>query len=261
MLRPKLSTLFVVSIFAAITVLEYIFVYMNVAYGIILALFLTIFIYVVVSIPRFETDVMRAAESLALIPLYVLFTSSLPWFFIKQEYILPAVYSIILSLCFLHLYEKKINPKDVGLTTKSWPKWLLIGSVIGIPAGIMEYLVLLPAPAFPELQLRYLLRDYMYMVLFVGLAEELLFRGIIQTDLQRIFGRLPGLLSASYLFGIMHLTWRSAPELIFTFWAGYLLGYIYNRTNSLTAPIFLHGVNNVMLVAVLPYFRIESYII
>lgn len=46
------------------------------------------------------------------------------------------------------------------------------------------------------------------MVLFVGLAEELLFRGIIQTDLQRIFGKLPGLLSASYLFGIMHLTWR-----------------------------------------------------
>lgn len=48
---------------------------------------------------------------------------------------------------------------------------------------------------------------------------------------------------------------------MFTFWAGYLLGYIYNRTNSLTAPIFLHGVNNVMLVAVMPYLGIERYIL
>lgn len=200
--KPKLSTLFIILIFVAIAVLEYIFVYMNVAYGIILALFLTILIYVVVSIPRFETDVTRAAESLALIPLYVLFTASLPWFFIKQAYILPAVYSIILSLCFVHIYEKRIDLKDVGLTTTNWRKWLIIGSIIGIPTGIIEYLVLLPEPAFPAFQLR----DYVYMILFVGLAEELLFRGIIQTDLQRIFGKLPGLLSASYLFGIMHLT-------------------------------------------------------
>lgn len=261
MRTPKLSTLFIVSIFVAIALLEYVFVYMNVAYGIILALFLTIFIYVVVSIPRFETDVTKAAESLALIPLYVLFTSSLPWFFIKQAYILPAVYSIILSLCFVHIYEKRIDLKDIGLTTTNWRKWLIIGSIIGIPTGIVEYLVLLPEPAFPAFQLRYLLRDYIYMVLFVGLAEELLFRGIIQTDLQRIFGRLPGLLSASYLFGIMHLTWRSVPELMFTFLAGYLLGYIYNRTGSLTAPIFLHGVNNVMLVAVMPYLGIARYIL
>ncbi|MDI6655002.1 MAG: CPBP family intramembrane metalloprotease [Candidatus Hydrothermarchaeota archaeon] len=253
MLRPRLSVLFLLSIFLAITLLEYVFTYTDIAYGIILALFLTIFIYVVVSMPRFETDATRAAESLALIPLYVLFTSSLPWFFIKQEYVLPAVYSIILGLCFLHVYEKGISLEDAGLKTKNWFKLAVIGSLIGIPTGIAEYLVLLPEPAFPVFQIHYFLRDCVYMVLFVGLAEELLFRGIIQTDLQKIFGKLPGLLSASYLFGIMHLTWRSLPELLFTFWAGCLLGYVYNRTNSLTAPIFLHGVNNVMLVAVLPY--------
>lgn len=256
----KISALFLASIFAAITILEYVFVYTNVGYGIILALFLTILIYAGASIPKLETEATKAAESLALIPLYILFTSSLPWFFIKQEYLLPAVYSIILGLCFLHIYEKRINLREVGLTQKRWLKWAIAGSVIGIPTGIIEYLVLLPEPAFPAFQLRYLLRDYVYMTLFVGLAEELLFRGMIQTDLQKVFGKHTGRISAAYIFGIMHLTWRSVPELIFTFFAGYLLGYLYNKTRSLTAPIFMHGMNNVVLVAVLPYLRIENYI-
>lgn len=249
----NLSLIFILSILLMITILEYIFVYTNVGYGIILALFLTILIYIVASIPKQETGVMRTAEGLALIPLYVLFTSSLPWFFIEQQYLLPAVYSIILALCVFHVHEKNIKIEKLGFVTKNWPKYVIIGSLIGIPTGVAEYLVLTPAPAFPTFQLQYLLRDVIYMLLFVSLAEEVLFRGIIQTDLQKVFGGQRGLIMTAYLFGVMHLTWRSVPELGFTFFAGYLLGYIYYRTNSLVAPIFLHGVNNIMLVSILPY--------
>lgn len=51
----------------------------------------------------------------------------------------------------------------------------------------------------------------------------------------------------------MHLTWRSVPELFFVFVAGLILGTLYLRTKGLVVPIIAHGVNNVMLVAVLPY--------
>jgi len=249
----SLSMLFIILILIAIAILEYIFVYTKVGYGIILALFLTILIYIVVSIPKSETEALKTAESLALIPLYVLFTASLPWFFLKQAYILPAVYSIILALCFLHMHERDIGLGGVGLVKENWLKWIVIGTLIGIPTGTIEYFVLLPKAAFPVFQLKYLLRDFAYMLFFVSFAEEILFRGIIQTDLQKIFGKRVGLIAAAYLFGIMHLTWRSVPELAFTFFAGYLLGYLYNRTNSLIGPIFLHGINNLMLVSILPY--------
>jgi membrane protease YdiL (CAAX protease family) len=46
---------------------------------------------------------------------------------------------------------------------------------------------------------------------------------------------------------------RSIPELGFVFIAGLILGILYLKTKSLVAPIIAHGVNNVMLVAVLPY--------
>jgi membrane protease YdiL (CAAX protease family) len=51
----------------------------------------------------------------------------------------------------------------------------------------------------------------------------------------------------------MHLTWRSVPELGFVFIAGLILGALYLKTKSLVAPIIAHGINNVILVAVLPY--------
>ena len=91
------------------------------------------------------------------------------------------------------------------------------------------------------------------MIFFVGLGEELLFRALVQKDLTNLFGWKWGLFIASLMFGIMHLTWRSIPELGFTFFAGVIFGYIYYRTRSLAAPIIAHGVGNTILVAVMPY--------
>jgi hypothetical protein len=240
-------------ILAAITGLEYVFVYIDPGDGIIIALFLTLTIYVLVSIPEKEDLLTRSAESLALIPLYVLFTSSLPWFFVNQVYLLPAVYSIILALCLWHIYEKKISSVQLGLVSRRFFFYTFVGALVGIFTGSIEYAILKPSAALPTFQLKYLLRDWAYMTFFVGLGEEVLFRGIIQTDLQNLLGKQKGLLLAAYLFGIMHLTWRSVPELLFAFLSGYLLGYIFNKTGSLIMPISLHGINNTMLVGILPY--------
>lgn len=251
MIQPQKS--FLILILIAITAVEYIFVYTNVAYGIVLALFLVVAIYIVVSMPRRENDITKAAESLALVPLYILFTSSLPWFFIEQQYLLPAVYSIILALVFFHIHDKNIDLRSIGFRLSGAGKWIVLCSLIAIPTGTVEYLVLKPEPSLPFFQFKYLLRDFFYMLIFVGVAEELLFRGLIQTDLQRVFGMRGGLLLASYLFGVMHMTWRSSAELLFTFFAALIMGYIYNRSGNILGPIFLHGVNNTILVGVLPY--------
>jgi magnesium-transporting ATPase (P-type) len=97
------STFFICIIFLAITLSQYIFAYRDVTYGIVLSLLITLSIYILVSVVIMNNDYVRSAESLALIPLYVLFTSSLPWFFINQQYLIPAVYSVILALCLWHM--------------------------------------------------------------------------------------------------------------------------------------------------------------
>ncbi len=245
--------LFIAAIFLAIAATEWIFTYQNQAYGIGLALLLAIGIYIVISMARLSTIVTDCAESLALIPLYILFTSSLPWFFIDQQFLLPAVYACILGLCFWHIYQKKHSFFELGFRKDKWLKYILIGIVLGIPVGTIEYLILRPAPSFPTFEVKYLLRDLTYMLFFVGIGEELLFRGLIQRDLTGAFGWKWALVLASLMFAIMHLTWRSAIELVFVFFAGMLLGYLYQRTQSLVAPIVMHGVGNVTLVAIMPY--------
>lgn len=245
--------LFLVAILVAIGITEWVFAYKDVAYGIGIALFVVIGIYVVISVTRLDQLIANCAESLALIPLYILFTSSLPWFFINQQYLLPAVYSTIMGLCLWHIYQKKLSFSELGFKKENWRKYVLMGIAIGIPIGTAEYFVLLPAPAFPTFEVQNLFRDAVYMLCFVGLGEELLFRGLVQRDLMKALGWKQGILLASVMFAVMHLTWRSIPELFFVFGAGLLLGYIYYRTKNLTAPIVAHGVGNVMLVAVMPY--------
>ena len=247
------SALIIAAICLGITFCEWVFAYQNVTYGIILALFLALIIYMVIPVVRLGQPFTDCVESLVLIPLYILLTSSLPWFFLSQELLLPAVYSTILALCAWHIYRKNISLRDIGFSRDRVLRHVLIGVLVGVPLGAGEYFIITPAAAFPTFEIKYLRRDLAYMVFFVGLGEELLFRGLVQRDMTNLLGWKWGLLGASLMFGVMHLTWRSIPELGFTFLAGMLLGYLYYRTRSLTSPIVAHGVANTILVAVMPY--------
>ena len=248
------QTWFIVVIGVAIAACEYIFAYQNVAYGIGIALALAMLIYFLLSALRFNQNIANCAESLALIPLYILFTSSLPWFFISQQYLMPAVYSCILLLCLWHVYSHKLSLKRIfGFSKEKLLRYALLGFSIGIPLGVGEYFILWPAAASPAFEVQNFLRDVVYMLFFVGLGEELLFRGLIQQNLVKAFGRWWGLFGAALLFAVMHLTWRSIPELGFVFVAGLALGALYLKSKSLVAPILAHATGNVLLVAVLPY--------
>jgi membrane protease YdiL (CAAX protease family) len=247
------STIFIALIFIAVAISEYIFAYRDVTYGIILSLFLTLSIYIVVSVAFMREDYIRLAESLALIPLYVLFTASLPWFFINQQYLIPAVYSVILALCFWHVNEHGIDLTKIGFVKEKAFKYAFLGLLFAIPSGFIEYSILTPTAPSPFFDARYLLRDTVYMLFFVGLAEELLFRGLIFNDLKKIFGWKSALIAQGVLFGIMHMTWRSPLEIAFTTAAGLSLGYFYYKTKSLAGPISMHAFNNILLVSVFPY--------
>lgn len=253
-LRWEMAVLAAVLFF--ITVTEYVFAYQNAALGIIMALFLALGMYTVSSIAPIDEGLRKCINALTLVPLYILFTSSLPWFFLSQQVLIPAVYSIILALCFWHLLNQGYtlsSLRNLGFSRENLGRYVLLGVALGIPLGSIEYIILTPAPETGTLQLSILARDTLYMLLFVGFGEELLFRGIIQRDVEQAFDWQSGLILSSVLFGILHLTWRSAPEIFFTAAAGFILGYVYYRTRSLVGPVALHAVNNVMLVSVMPY--------
>ncbi|MFC4450701.1 CPBP family intramembrane glutamic endopeptidase [Halorussus aquaticus] len=93
-------------------------------------------------------------------------------------------------------------------------------------------------------------------VLVVGPAEELLFRGVIQSYLDGAFSRGPAVVLASVLFALVHLptTWVATPDplavgvtLTILFGLSILLGYLYVWTDNLVVPILVHGLYDALL--------------
>ncbi len=72
-------------------------------------------------------------------------------------------------------------------------------------------------------------------------AEEVFFRGYIQAGLRSRWGARWGLVASSLLFAGVHLSPATLPPL---FVMGLVLGYLYERTDSLWPSILLHAANN-----------------
>ncbi len=96
------------------------------------------------------------------------------------------------------------------------------------------------------------------LIVFVGIPEEILFRGLVQEGLGRVWGARAGWLVASLIFGLSHITkltgltaaqreeslglnWRYA--LLATI-AGLGYGWVYRRTGKVSAAALTHGMVN-----------------
>jgi len=239
-------------------IIEYFLAYVSGALGILAALASTLMIYGLISILNVSEKLARALEDISLLFIYIMLVAGLPWFYLSQNLLIPAVYSLVIALCLWRLSARhpKLTVKElinhVGIKREDIGKNCLMG-LAGIPTGAIEYLILRPPPPVPYFDPLYFLQTVIYMLFFVALGEELLFRAIIQRSLTAFMEPMSGIFWASIIFAAMHTVWRSIPELFFVFGTGLLLGIVYFKTENLVGPIVIHAVNNIMLIAILPY--------
>ena len=85
--------------------------------------------------------------------------------------------------------------------------------------------------------------------LFVPVAEEMMFRGVLQTAIANRLGVVAGVLGSALLFGIFHVDPVFFPPL---FMMGVMLGWLRHYYQSIWAPILFHALNN--SITVLIYF-------
>jgi len=89
--------------------------------------------------------------------------------------------------------------------------------------------------------------------IYIGLAEEIYFRGLLQTLLGTMWdnGSIPkSILIASAVSGLLHLSLYPIPmgakvnllESFYSFGLGILFGYIYWKTKSLLGSILIHNI-------------------
>ncbi|MGA2041548.1 MAG: type II CAAX endopeptidase family protein [Bryobacteraceae bacterium] len=87
--------------------------------------------------------------------------------------------------------------------------------------------------------------DYLTIFLFIAMAEELFFRGLLQNLLEGAFGsRVWAQACASLLFGLSHIRHRPAPNwryVILATIAGWFYGWAYRKHRSLMASATTHA--------------------
>ncbi|MBI5680868.1 MAG: tetratricopeptide repeat protein [Methanobacterium sp.] len=141
---------------------------------------------------------------------------------------------------------------SLGLTWGNIPVQLLI-AFTGVILGFIEYQVLHPKPLIPYFSIETVLIAGIILLISTGLAEELLFRGIIQRNAENLFGGAFGLLYASLLFTSLHIGWQSLTDLAFVFSVAMLYGYCYQKTRSIFGITLSHGLSNTFLFLIMPF--------
>jgi hypothetical protein len=83
--------------------------------------------------------------------------------------------------------------------------------------------------------------DLLILAAIAGIAEEALFRGVLQPWLERAWGMDAGLIVSSLLFGLVHAV-TPLYALLATLISVYLgLSLDYSGTRNLLTPIIIHG--------------------
>jgi hypothetical protein len=120
--------------------------------------------------------------------------------------------------------------------------------------GLVEYSILKPSPIqLAGDALESILYVVIVMTLFVALAEEMLFRGLLQRSYQNVLPSWSAILMTSIQFAVMHLGWLNPLEIAFAYVMGIFLGYSFWKTKSLIAPVTMHSVGNITMFLVAAY--------
>jgi len=95
--------------------------------------------------------------------------------------------------------------------------------------------------------------------LIPAIAEEILFKGVIFSGLEKKYSRWIAVMIASLLFAAAHLNLvRMVPLFLFSFCTFWL----YLRTGSLLLPILIHFINNLFATVLIsePFYSPETFL-
>jgi membrane protease YdiL (CAAX protease family) len=192
--------------------------------------------------------------SLTLAPLNRIFSLCLPltpfpviyWYLIISVPLFVAIRMVIKTL--------KLSPRSIGL---SWGShlWLqLFVTLTGLGLGYVEYLILAPKPLIQELTLQQFVIPSLILLVSTGFLEELLFRGVMQPAAVETLARRGGILYIALLFTILHIGYQSVADLMFVFIVGLYFGWVVDKTNSLLGVTLAHGLVNIFLFLIFPFY-------
>ena len=192
-------------------------------------------------------------RSMMVLPLIRIIGLSIPLMQIQPLYWFPIIAVPLFAAVYTIMKSQGLTRKHVGLVWGNKKLQFLI-ALSGIFLGTIEYTILQPKPLIAVLDPVTLISASIILILSTGLAEELLFRGIIQKNAENVFGTVVGLLYTAFLFTALHIGWNSFTDLIFVFSVAIFYGYAFQKTRSIVGITLSHGISNSFLFLIIPFY-------
>jgi membrane protease YdiL (CAAX protease family) len=176
----------------------------------------------------------------------------------------PLIFLIVLII----LLVMKESLGLYGFRTERFGRALLIGLVYYLVYDLTGFFVLNAMTVASTGQLFYVNYDpvpfllvFPFMAFCVGISEEGLFRGFMQTRLSTVYDWKNAVYIQALLFGFWHFVWHISPfdfvgmilHISSTFFFGLVFGYFYHISRNLTPLILAHG-----LVDSVPYGFVQN---
>ena len=123
---------------------------------------------------------------------------------------------------------------------------------LGPLLGALQYLALQPPPLLPGAEPWELALATLVLLVSAGLAQELLFRGLLQRAAIRQLGPPEGLLYATTVYAVMHVGTLAPLQVGLAFGLGLLFALLTQRSGSLLPAITVHAVASASLLLLWP---------
>lgn len=201
---------------------------------------------------RKEDDLSNLLKCLTLAPLIRILSMSMPVAPLEQIHWFVIINAPLLVVVILFIKSQNLSLSHIGFKLGN-PVLLLLIALSGVMLGVMDYNLLKPSPLIASPTLSNLLVPSVILMVFTGFSEEVIFRGLIQRNSEKMMGNLHALLLTSLLFAAMHIGWQSFPDLIFVFGVGIFYGYVFQKTRNLTGITLSHGITNITMFLVAPF--------
>lgn len=198
-------------------------------------------------------EIQKTYQALILLPVLRLVNLSMPAFYDVTLYSFVFIYGLLTIPVTIAITHQGFTREQLGITFKRMWLYIPLSIIMGLLLGVGEYLIIETNYLIPDISIPTLLVLTLVMVFLVGLVEEIIFRSILQNRLEVFLGSRGGLIITSILFGLMHSGYGNMAEIFYTFFVGFIIGFMFYRSRSLPLVTMIHGFINVFLFGIIPH--------
>ena len=197
----------------------------------------------------------KLALALVLAPMIRILSLSLPLAQFPRLAWYPLVTAPLLIATVMLAQQMHLTRAAFGLRAGDIPLQLMLaGSGFGL--GVAAYLIFKPDPLLTVFSWHAFLLQTTNLLIFTGLVEEAIFRGLLQSLALPVLERR-AILYVSLLFAALHTGHGTAAGIMFAFGLSLLFAYLVLWSGSILGVALAHGIMNVTLFLVVP-FHIQS---